>query len=233
MNFVKNILKNTLLMAQISAAMLGFKTIDLFQDEVNAQLAPLKRALKFFYTKRKLNETLEIINLSPREIYIILNELNKEDINNLSPKQIYQILKKQTKDKILNVSEEWENINNIINNADYETIKKLHFIFVKYKLYNDEKILLNKILRIINLSPQQIYIAFNKNNIDNLSLQKKDEMLNLSTDYTMSENIDNINWETINDIINDADFETIKQWNLRFGRYYYNNLYQKNNIFNN
>ncbi|MDV3178600.1 MAG: hypothetical protein Q8851_02145, partial [Sweet potato little leaf phytoplasma] len=137
MNFVKNILKNTLLMAQISAAMLGFKTIDLFQDEVNAQLAPLKRALKFFYTKRKLNETLEIINLSPREIYIILNELNKEDINNLSPKQIYQILKKQTKDKMLNVSEEWENINNIINNADYETIKKLHFIFVKYKLYND------------------------------------------------------------------------------------------------
>ncbi|MDV3144575.1 MAG: hypothetical protein Q8739_01000 [Candidatus Phytoplasma australasiaticum] len=206
MDFVKNILKNTLLMAQISAAMLGFKTIDLFQNEVNAKLAPLKQALKLSYTKRKLNETLEIINLSPREIYIILNELNKEDINNLSPKQIYQILKTQTKDKMLNVSEEWENINNIINNADYETIKKLHLIFVKYKLYNDEKILLNEILRIINLSPQQIYIVFNKNNIDNLSLQKKDEMLNLSTDYKMSENIDNINWETINDIINDADF---------------------------
>ncbi|MDV3137267.1 MAG: hypothetical protein Q8741_02255 [Candidatus Phytoplasma australasiaticum] len=233
MDFVKNILKNTLLMAQISAAMLGFKTIDLFQNEVNAKLAPLKQALKLSYTKRKLNETLEIINLSPREIYIILNELNKEDINNLSPKQIYQILKTQTKDKMLNVSEEWENINNIINNADYEIIKKLHLIFVKYKLYNDEKILLNEILRIINLSPQQIYIVFNKNNIDNLSLQKKDEMLNLSTDYKMSENIDNINWETINDIINDADFETIKQWNLRFSRYYYNNLYQKNNIFNN
>ncbi|MDV3170645.1 MAG: hypothetical protein Q8811_02720, partial [Candidatus Phytoplasma australasiaticum] len=110
----------------------------------------LKQALKLSYTKRKLNETLEIINLSPREIYIILNELNKEDINNLSPKQIYQILKTQTKDKMLNVSEEWENINNIINNADYETIKKLHLIFVKYKLYNDEKILLNEILRIIN-----------------------------------------------------------------------------------
>ncbi|MDV3184183.1 MAG: hypothetical protein Q8826_01785 [Candidatus Phytoplasma australasiaticum] len=139
MDFVKNILKNTLLMAQISAAMLGFKTIDLFQNEVNAKLAPLKQALKLSYTKRKLNETLEIINLSPREIYIILNELNKEDINNLSPKQIYQILKTQTKDKMLNVSEEWENINNIINNADYETIKKLHLIFVKYKLYNDEK----------------------------------------------------------------------------------------------
>ncbi|MDV3171443.1 MAG: hypothetical protein Q8806_01810, partial [Candidatus Phytoplasma australasiaticum] len=177
MDFVKNILKNTLLMAQISAAMLGFKTIDLFQNEVNAKLAPLKQALKLSYTKRKLNETLEIINLSPREIYIILNELNKEDINNLSPKQIYQILKTQTKDKMLNVSEEWENINNIINNADYENIKKLHLIFVKYKLYNDEKILLNEILLIINLSPQQIYIVFNKNNIDNLSLQKKDEML--------------------------------------------------------
>ncbi|MDV3148646.1 MAG: hypothetical protein Q8733_00300 [Pigeon pea little leaf phytoplasma] len=247
---IMNFLKYIVLTAKLSAAMLGFNTVDFFRDEVNAKLAPLKREIKLSYEKRKLNENLEIVNLSPQEIYTILN---KKNIDNLSPHKIHKILNKknidnlslQKKDEMLNINTDlimvknidninWETINNIVNDADFETIKQWNLIFSRYNFYNDNKKLLNKMFKIINLSPQQIYKILNEKNINNLSPQKIDEMLNINTDRIMVKNIDNINWETINDIVNDADFETIKQWNLIFSRYnFYKNYSEKNNIFNN
>ncbi|MDV3157499.1 MAG: hypothetical protein Q8889_02125 [Candidatus Phytoplasma australasiaticum] len=224
-----NFLKNIMLIAKISAAMLGFNTVDFFRDEVNAKLAPLKQEIKLSYEKRKLNETLESLNLSPQAIYIILNEKN---INNLSPHEIHKILLLNNDYEATNIDR--EKINDIINNTNYDTLKKLNSILVQYKFYNDDKILLNKIFKIINLSPQKIYTILKEKNINNLSPQKIDEMLNINTDHIMAKNIDNINWETINDIVNDADFETIKQWNLTLSEYnLYKNYSEKNKIFNN
>ncbi|MDO8064208.1 hypothetical protein [Candidatus Phytoplasma bonamiae] len=129
MNFFKNIV----LIVKISAAMLGFKTVDFFRDEVNAKLAPLRQEIKLSYEKGQLNKNLESINLSPREIYMILNEKN---INNLSPQKIDKMLKNVDHIMTKNIDNiNWEIINDIVNDADFETIQKWNLILREYNFY--------------------------------------------------------------------------------------------------